>query len=59
MLMPGNVRVIDNHVVEDDTRGFVLLSNATEGIKEQTVTEFHDIGFVDASNFLFRDVSAQ
>jgi hypothetical protein len=39
--------------------GLVLLGNATEGVKEQTVTEFHDVGFVDASNFLFRDVSAQ
>jgi hypothetical protein len=57
--LSGNVRVIDDHIIESNSRGLVLLSNATECVKEQAVTELHNVGFVDASNFLFRDVSAR
>ena len=54
-----NVRVIDDHVIVNNSGGLVLLGNATEGIEEQTITKFHDVGFMDTSNFLFHDVSAQ
>lgn len=33
-LPPENVRVIDDHVVVSNSGGFVLLSNATESVKE-------------------------
>lgn len=55
----ANVRVINDHVVESNSGGLVLLGNATEGVKEQAIAEFHDVGFMDASNFLCRDMSGR
>ena len=52
-----NLRVINDHVVVSDSGGLVLLGNATEGVKEQTIAEFHDVGLVYASNFLWREMS--
>lgn len=46
------IRVIDDHVVVLKTRRLVLLRNPTEGVQEQTITKLHDVGFVDACNFL-------
>lgn len=34
VLLPKNVRVIDNHVIESDSGGFILLGDATESVKE-------------------------
>ena len=48
----GRVRVVDNHVVAHNTRRRVLLSDLAEGVKEQAVTELHDVGLVDAGDFL-------
>ena len=46
------LRVIDDHVVVFDSGRLVLFSNLTEGVEEQTITEFHDVGFVNTSDFL-------
>ena len=48
----ARVRVVDDHVVVLNARRLVFLSNFTEGVEEKTVAEFHDVGLVDASNFL-------
>ena len=48
----ARVRVVDDHVVVLNARRLVFLSNFTEGVEEKTVTELHDVGLVDASNFL-------
>ena len=47
-----SARVVNDHVVKCDPRGFVLFGDATESIEEQTVTELHNISFVDACHFL-------
>ena len=46
------LRVVNNHVVEFDTSRLVLLRDASESVKEQTISEFHDVGLVHASDFL-------
>lgn len=40
--------VVNNHVV--DLEGRVLLCNLVEGVAEETVSELHDVGLVDASD---------
>lgn len=52
------VRVVDNHVVELDAHGLVVLGDAAEGVEEETITELHDVGLVHASNFLHMDQHA-
>ena len=47
-------RIVDNHVVVLDAGALVVLSYATEGVEEETVTKLHDIGLVDTSHFLPR-----
>ena len=54
-----DVRVVDDHIVVCNSRGLVFLRDTTEGVEEQAVTEFHDVGLVDASNFLFRKMSGR
>lgn len=45
--------VVDNHRVELDTGVSVFcLGDALTGVEEETVTEFHDVGFVDAGDLL-------
>ncbi len=46
------LRVVDNHVVVLDSSALVLFCDPTEGVEEETVTKLHDVGLVDASNFL-------
>ena len=48
-------RVVDNHVVVLDASALVVLSYATEGVEEETVTELHDVRLVDTSDFLQRE----
>lgn len=48
----GCLRVIDNHVVVLNSSALVFLCDPAEGVEEETVTELHDVGLVDASNFL-------
>lgn len=50
--------VIDNHVVELDTHGLVVLGDAAESVEEETITKLHDVGLVHASNFLQMDQHA-
>jgi hypothetical protein len=45
-------RVVYDHVVEFDARRFVFLCYSSESIQEQAITKFHDVGFVNASDFL-------
>lgn len=47
-----DVRVVHDHVVEFDARRLVLLRNTSEGVEEKAVTEFHDVRFVYAGDFL-------
>lgn len=49
----SHIRVINNHVVELDARGLVLLGDPSESVEEETITELHDVGLVHAGNFLF------
>ena len=46
------VRVVNDHVVVLYASGLVLFCDATEGVQEETITKLHDVGLVDASNFL-------
>ena len=46
-------RVVDNHVVVLDAGALVVLSYATEGVEEETVTELHDVRLVNAGDFLY------
>lgn len=52
--MEGCLRVVDNHVVKDEARGLVLLRNFSERVQEETITQFHDVGLVNTSDFLQR-----
>ena len=45
-------RIVNDHVVGSDTGALVLLRNLTEGVQEKTITELHDVGLVDTSDFL-------
>ena len=45
-------RVVDNHIVRGDTHVRVVLRYLPEGVEEEAVTEFHDIGLVHACDFL-------
>ena len=47
-----HLRVINNHIIMFNSGALVLLCDAAESVKEETVTELHDVGLVDASNFL-------
>lgn len=44
--------VIYDHVVESDTRTLILLRYASASVEEQTVTQFHDVGFVHCCHSL-------
>ena len=46
------IRVVNDHVVVFDTGRLVFLRYPTEGVKEETVTEFHDVRLVHARDFL-------
>lgn len=48
----GYVRVVDNHVVSNDTRALILLRHFPESVKEESIAEFHDVRLVHASDFL-------
>ena len=48
-----HVRIVNNHVIVLNTGRLVLLSNTTESVEEETVTKLHDVGLVDASDFLW------
>jgi hypothetical protein len=56
LLRPRNKlhrRVVHNHRVELDARVAVfLLGDALARVEEQTVAELHDVGLVDAGDFL-------
>ena len=45
-------RVVNDHVVVLDASALVILGHLAEGVQEQTITKLHDVGLVDASNFL-------
>lgn len=47
-----DLRIVNNHIIELDAGGFILFCHTTEGIEEKTITKLHDVGFVNASNFL-------
>lgn len=47
-----SVRVVDDHVVVLDARRLVLFGDLAECVQEQTITELHDVGLVDAGDFL-------
>lgn len=47
-----DVRVIDDHVIELNSRRLVLLRDLAESVQEQAVTELHDVGLVHACNLL-------
>jgi hypothetical protein len=42
--------VVDNHVV--GLQGGVVLADTLDGVAEQTIGKLHDVGLVDAGNFL-------
>lgn len=44
--------VVDNHVVELDARAGVLLRDLTAGVEEETISQLHDVGLVDAGDLL-------
>ena len=50
--MYGYSRVVHDHVIERNAGRFVFFRDATEGVKEQTITKLHDVGLVHASDFL-------
>jgi len=50
--MIKNGRIVNNHIVIFDARRLVLLRNTSESVEEKTITEFHDIRFVYAGDFL-------
>jgi hypothetical protein len=46
--------VVDDHRVELDTSVTVFLfSDSLAGVEEKTVSELHDVGFVNTGDFLF------
>lgn len=47
------IRIVDNHIIILDARRLILFRNSSEGVEEKTITEFHDIRFMYASDFLF------
>ena len=47
-----DLRVVDNHVIESETGRLVLLRDLSESVQEETVTELHDVSFVNTGNFL-------
>ena len=47
-------RIVNDHVVVLDASALVILGHLAEGVQEQTITELHDVGLVDASDFLLR-----
>ena len=40
--------IVDNHVI--DLEGGVLLGDVVEGVAEETISQLHDVGLVDAGN---------
>ena len=47
-----HVRIIDNHVIVINAGTLVLLCDLAEGVEEETVAQLHDIGLVNARDFL-------
>ena len=47
------IRIVDNHIIILDARRLILFRNSSEGVEEKTITEFHDVCFMYASDFLF------
>jgi hypothetical protein len=47
-----------HHVGEGDARVLVLLSDAAAGVKEETVTELHDVSLMDAGDVLCAEVES-
>ena len=45
-------RVVNDHVVVLDASALVILGHLAESVQEQTITELHDVGLVDTSDFL-------
>lgn len=45
-------RIVDDHVIGLDAGALVLLGDATERVEEQTITELHNVGLVDAGDLL-------
>ena len=44
--------VVDNHVVKLDSRAGVLLGDLATGVEEETISQLHDVGLVDAGDLL-------
>lgn len=47
-----NARIINDHIVELNTRRFVFLSDLAECVEEEPITKFHDVGLVHTCHFL-------
>ena len=48
----AGVRIVDNHVVILDSSRLVLVCHLAGRFEEKTISELHDISFVNACNFL-------
>jgi hypothetical protein len=46
-------RVVDDHLVELDAGGLVLLGDLSASSEEESVSKLHDVGLVDAGDFLW------
>jgi hypothetical protein len=44
--------VVDNHIVGDKARRLIFFGDFVESAEEQAVSELHNVGFMNASNFL-------
>ena len=47
-----NIRVVNNHVIVLNASALVLLCDLAEGVEEETIAKLHDVGLVDARDFL-------
>lgn len=50
--LSGHSRVINDHIPAGDSRTFVFLSNLSEGVQEETISQLHDVGLVNTGDLL-------